>query len=77
VLFRSPAFSVRDEGFFLDMTRLLFSYRRKKIKTIIRNLVTDSDDLPFLDNRVEDLTPEQIGSLSDRLLEKRTSGRRQ
>jgi 16S rRNA (adenine1518-N6/adenine1519-N6)-dimethyltransferase len=66
-----PAFSVKDEAFFFNLTHKLFSHRRKKIKTTLRSLTPNLDDFPFLDNRVEDLSPGQIGHLSDLLFEKR------
>ncbi len=65
-----PAFTVRDETFFFEVVRRLFSQRRKKIKTTLRSLCSDLDGLPFLDERVEQLSPAQIGSLSDLLLER-------
>jgi 16S rRNA (adenine1518-N6/adenine1519-N6)-dimethyltransferase len=66
-----PAFHVTDETFFFELTQRLFSHRRKKIKTTLRSLTSDLDDLPFLENRVEDLSPEQIGSLSSILSERK------
>jgi len=67
---RQPEFSVRNEAFFFDIVRRLFTHRRKKIKTTLRAFTPDLDGLPFLDDRVEHLSPEQIGRLSDLLLEK-------
>jgi 16S rRNA (adenine1518-N6/adenine1519-N6)-dimethyltransferase len=62
-----PAFPVLDEKFFFDLTRELFNHRRKKIKNTLGELYRDVkfEDLPYLDKRVEELTPEQIGELSD------------
>jgi len=65
-----PAFPVRDEVFFFEVVRRLFSHRRKKIKTTLRSLCPDLEGLPFLEERVEQLSPAQIGSLSDLLLER-------
>ena len=64
---KSPAFPVLDEKFFFDLTRELFNHRRKKIKNTLGELYSDVkfEDLPYLDRRVEELTPEQIGELSD------------
>jgi 16S rRNA (adenine1518-N6/adenine1519-N6)-dimethyltransferase len=64
---RSPAFPVLDEKFFFDLTRELFNHRRKKIKNTLGELYRDVkfEELPYLDRRVEELTPEQIGELSD------------
>lgn len=66
----TPVFTVRNEEFFFDLVRRLFAHRRKKIKTILKSITPDLTGLPFLDDRVEHLTPEQIGQLSDFLLEK-------
>lgn len=67
----SPAFLVRDETFFFKFVKVLFAHRRKKIKTTLRSFSLNLDGLPFVDDRVEDLTPEQIGRLSDLILDKR------
>ena len=61
-----PKFKVTDERFFFDVTRELFSHRRKKIKNVVLkkwNLVIEKE--LFANERVEDLKPEQIGRLSD------------
>ena len=64
----SPAFNVDDENFFFDLTKNLFNFRRKKIGTIINYLYDfDYKDIPFIEKRVEELTPEQIGDLSNYL----------
>ena len=61
----SPPFSVLDEAFFFDLTRELFNHRRKKIKNTLNELYdsTQLDEVPYLDKRVEEITPEQIGEL--------------
>jgi 16S rRNA (adenine1518-N6/adenine1519-N6)-dimethyltransferase len=65
---KSPPFPVSDEHFFFDLTRELFNHRRKKIKSTIRDIYNiQSNEVPYLHNRVEELTPEQIGELSDAL----------
>jgi len=63
----SPPFSVLDETFFFDLTRELFNHRRKKIKNTLNELYeyTRFEDVPYIDRRVEELTPEQIGELSN------------
>ena len=62
----NPAFSVTDENFFFDLTKNLFNHRRKKIKNTLSELYhLPLKDVPYLDSRVEDLTPEQIGELSN------------
>lgn len=67
--YKTPRFLVKDEPFFFELTKQLFNHRRKKIRYTIRSLYRDIEDLPFLDQRVEQLTPEQIGQLSDKLYE--------
>ena len=64
----NPAFNVDDENFFFDLTKNLFNFRRKKIGTIINYLyLFECKDIPFIEKRVEELTPEQIGNLSNYL----------
>jgi len=63
---KSPPFFVINEKFFFDLTKNLFNHRRKKIKTILNKSYTvPLKDVPYLDLRVENLTPEQIGELSN------------
>ena len=62
---KNPPFIVKNEELFFNLTKLLFNYRRKKIGTISTKLFGKIDNLPYSDNRVEDLTPEQIGNLCD------------
>ena len=65
---RPPSFKVKDERLFLKLVDVLFQYRRKKISTILkmRRIVEDRiSSLPYVDLRVEALSPEQIGELSD------------
>lgn len=72
---RAPPFDVSDEGFFFRLVEMLFQNRRKKIGTVLRmrSLVTSEQKalLPYMDLRVEALSPEQIGELSDRVRELR------
>ncbi|NLI74160.1 MAG: ribosomal RNA small subunit methyltransferase A [Euryarchaeota archaeon] len=74
---RAPPFHVKDEKFFFHLVELLFQNRRKKIGTILkmRSLITAEQrmQLPYVDDRVETLVPEQIGELSDKVIELRTS----
>lgn len=65
-----PAFSVIDKNFFFGLTTKLFNHRRKKIKTILKEYNIELSDLPYLDMRVEELNPEQIGKLSDVLFKR-------
>lgn len=61
-------FDVYDEQLFFNITKKLFSHRRKKIKTILKEKYKENiNEISFLENRVEDLTPEQIGKLSNEI----------
>jgi 16S rRNA (adenine1518-N6/adenine1519-N6)-dimethyltransferase len=63
---KKPPFFVVNNDFFFEFTRVLFNYRRKKIKKIINEFYCiQKKEIPFLDNRVEELTPGQIGNLSN------------
>lgn len=66
---KNPPFNVVDEQFFFHITKLLFSHRRKQIKTILKNSFSKPiyNQVSFFSERVERLTPEQIGSLSNEL----------
>ena len=61
-----PPFSLNNERFFFELTNNLFNYRRKKIKTILKEFYNlNLENVPYLDRRVENLTPIQIGELSN------------
>src|SRR4030065_31167 len=77
---RRPPFVVKDERAFYDVTKAIFSHRRKKISNSIRmdpavsayvdeNTSKKLDGLPFASKRAEELTPEMIGEVTDALLE--------
>lgn len=77
---RKPPFEVRDEDLFARVTQAVFSHRRKKISN---SLASDPavaaemapgvrerlSSLPFASRRPEELTPEELGELSDAFLE--------
>lgn len=76
---RPPPFKVGDPQAFADVTRALFSHRRKKVSNCletdpaVRRFVTVGmkgalKSLPHASERPGDLTPEQIGELTDALL---------
>jgi 16S rRNA (adenine1518-N6/adenine1519-N6)-dimethyltransferase len=66
----NPPFSIVNEKFFFDLTKNLFNYRRKKIKNTLKDLYTiPLKDVPYFNSRVENLTPEQIGELSNIIFE--------
>jgi len=67
---KNPPFHIDDYSFFFDVVTKLFNHRRKKIKTIIKSEYNiDTSDLSFLDRRVETLTPEQIGTVSNEIFQ--------
>jgi len=64
-----PPFKVDDEKFFVELSRLLFNNRRKMIRSVIKNnFDVNLENIPFKERRVEKLSPEDIGFLSDMLL---------
>lgn len=69
---KTPRFLVDDESFFFELTKQLFTHRRKRIRSTIKAYYGDIQQLPYLDLRVEQLSPEQIGELSNRLYEMRS-----
>ncbi len=64
---RPAPFEIRDEKLFFRIVNLCFSQRRKKIGTSLKKagIVSKDADLPYLDERIENLSPEQIGELSN------------
>ena len=63
-----PPFHIVDESFFFDIVKQLFVHRRKKIKNSLEERYNDLDGIPYLDKRVEELSPEQIGEVSNLLI---------
>ncbi|MGC8565838.1 MAG: 16S rRNA (adenine(1518)-N(6)/adenine(1519)-N(6))-dimethyltransferase RsmA [Thermoplasmata archaeon] len=57
-------FIVKDEKNFFNLTKILFSQRRKKIKNILK-----MDNIPYGEKRPEELSPEEIGLISDIITE--------
>jgi 16S rRNA (adenine1518-N6/adenine1519-N6)-dimethyltransferase len=83
---KPPPFKVKDREAFFDVTRAIFSHRRKKISNSLKvdpataSLVTSDiqpslDKLPYASKRAEELSPEMIGELSDALLDLSASSR--
>jgi 16S rRNA (adenine1518-N6/adenine1519-N6)-dimethyltransferase len=77
---KPPPFKVADENVFHDVTKAIFSHRRKKIVNsllvdpAVSSLMTEKvresvDSLPYSSQRPEELTPEKIGELANALLE--------
>jgi 16S rRNA (adenine1518-N6/adenine1519-N6)-dimethyltransferase len=70
-----PPFLVKNPDLFSRVTTALFNQRRKKIRTPLQSLVGKTeftklqDTLTGLDQRVEELSPEQIAQISNILHE--------
>ncbi|HKM09692.1 MAG TPA: 16S rRNA (adenine(1518)-N(6)/adenine(1519)-N(6))-dimethyltransferase RsmA [Candidatus Methanomethylophilaceae archaeon] len=64
---RAPPYSLEDERLFFKIVDLCFTHRRKKIGTSLKNarIIEKDAELPYLDNRIEDLSPEMIAELSN------------
>ena len=66
---RPAPFQVKDERLFHKLVEALFLQRRKKISTILRSKgyvkADQMDRIPYKDDRVEAISPEQIGELAD------------
>ncbi len=64
---RKTPFEVTNEKLFFKITDLCFTHRRKKIGTSLKNarIIDKNSDLPYLDDRIETLSPEKIGELSN------------
>lgn len=66
-----PRVNVKDEKFFFNITRMLFSQRRKKIKNILQNYGIPVDDkTPYLDMRGDSLSIEEIAELANYVYER-------
>ena len=64
---KKPPFPVLNEKLFFSLTNLLFSQRRKHIGGVIMKKY--GVHVPFSDKRVEELTPEEIGEISNVIAE--------
>jgi len=66
---RPAPFRVKDERLFHKLVEALFLQRRKKISTVLRSKgyvrPEQMDRIPYKDDRVEAISPEQIGELAD------------
>lgn len=71
---RPAPFPVKDEKHFLMLVDVLFQQRRKKIGSVLRQkgMLPEGtrEEVPYLDRRVEGLSPAQIAELSDALVSK-------
>ena len=70
---RPPPFTVKDERTFFKVTEVAFNHRRKKIGTSLKaaGMIPAGADIPYLDERIETLTPERIGQLADAVWDSR------
>ncbi len=64
---RPAPFKVEDEKLFFRVTETCFTHRRKKIGTALKNarIIGSDAELPYLDDRIEVLSPEEIAELSN------------
>jgi len=64
---RKAPFEVLDEKLFFKVVEVTFNHRRKKIGTSLKSarLIESGDDVPYLNDRVERLSPAQIGEIAD------------
>ena len=87
VMPRSPPFTVLDERVFNDVTKSIFSHRRKKIYNaladdpasrsyLVDGAASDLKNLPHASLRAEQLSPEEIGELSNAFLDMVISSKR-
>jgi 16S rRNA (adenine1518-N6/adenine1519-N6)-dimethyltransferase len=66
----SPPFNLKNEIFYFNLVKNLFSQKRKKIKNNVKKYYNiKKNDLPFKDNRISELSPEKIAILSDYIYE--------
>ncbi len=63
---KNPPFKIKDEETFFSFVGVLFSQRRKKIKTILRDKYNINNvKIPYENNRIEELSPKEIAYLSN------------
>lgn len=64
---RKAPFDVIDERLFFKVTEITFNHRRKKIGTSLKaaGLLRPEWDVPYLDERVENLRPTEIAEIAD------------
>jgi 16S rRNA (adenine1518-N6/adenine1519-N6)-dimethyltransferase len=69
---RKAPFTVKDEDTFFKVVDACFTHRRKKIRSGLKAsgiTLQENANVPFLDERIETLSPEDIGLLSDAVCE--------
>ena len=78
---KNPPFSVKDEPFFFDLVRVLFTQRNKKVRNSVipflrkHNVPKDqvtafADSLIYSKKRVRELAPEDFGFLANEIFQK-------
>ena len=78
---KRPPFKVKNEEIFFDVVRAIFTQRNRKIRNAIKPFLGRfrirndemrriADSLPFSNRRPRELSPEEIGLISDRVVEK-------
>ena len=73
-----PSLVVKDVVLFGQVTTVLFNQRRKKIRTPLKSFLGQHDfqqiqnKIPWLDQRVEELGPDQIAEISNIIYEERS-----
>jgi len=76
---REPPFQVEDEEIFLELVQTLFTQRNKKMRNAILpflhkrgikggNALRLADSLPFHNERVRELAPEDFGTLANEIV---------
>ncbi|MCL2711693.1 MAG: 16S rRNA (adenine(1518)-N(6)/adenine(1519)-N(6))-dimethyltransferase RsmA [Methanomassiliicoccaceae archaeon] len=71
---RPAPFNVKDEDTFFNVVDAGFLHRRKKIRSALRTegiFIREEANIPYLDDRMEILSPEDIGKLADAVFEMR------
>jgi 16S rRNA (adenine1518-N6/adenine1519-N6)-dimethyltransferase len=73
---RKAPFSVLDEATFFRVVEVAFNHRRKKIGTSLKaaRMIDSADGFPYLDGRIENLRPAEIGELADAVYRARHPG---
>ena len=78
---RCPPFRVEDENLFLDIVRVIFTQKNKKLRNAIvpffsrfrlsrREAIKLAECLPFHDRRPRELCPEEIGLIANEIIKK-------
>ncbi|MCD6503361.1 MAG: ribosomal RNA small subunit methyltransferase A [Thermoplasmata archaeon] len=72
---KEPRVHVKSEELFFEITRILFSQRRKKVRNILRNYgIPFDEDAPYLEMRGDALSIEQIAELVNYISERKPHG---